>query len=79
MASNACRIGSSVAYEFCLHDLCDLCESIAHFCEFIGQIGDVLFETIDLSLERFNWIDSGVAVRFAIALSKVAITITLAF
>ena len=70
MVSNACRIGSSV--EFRLHDLSDLCESIAHLFEFIGQIDYVLFETIDFSLERLNWINRNMAVICSLAPTIVA-------
>ena len=72
MVSNACRIGSSAAYELSLHNLSDLCESIAHFFEIIGQIGNVLLETIDFSLERFKWINRNRAVICSVAPAIVA-------
>merc|ERR1719189_1922957 len=67
MVSNVCRIGSSVAYELHLHDLSDLCESIAHLFEFIGQIRNFKFEMIDFSLERLNWINRNRAVICSLA------------
>merc|ERR1719189_3367743 len=72
MVSNVCRIGSSVAYELHLHDLSDLCESIAHLFEFIGQIGNFKFEMIDFSLERLNWINRNRAVICSLAPTPVA-------
>ena len=45
----------------------DLCYSIAQFFDFIVQIENVLLDTIDFRLERFNWINMNRAIICSLA------------
>ena len=69
MASSACTIGSSLFFEFRDHDCGDQFESLAHFCDFIGQVVKVLIETSALSGQIVNGVLENI--DFSLKLCKI--------
>ena len=76
------RVQLSIMNEFVVQDGRNKSESLAHLCDIVGKIENVLLEAIDFGLELVNWCDSGDfrAVCFSMAPAPVAaVAITVAF
>ena len=76
------RVQLSIMNEFVVQDGRNKSESLAHLCDIVGKIENVLLEAIDFGLELVNWCDSGDfrAVCFSMAPAiGAAVAITVAF